>query len=97
MEREEAARIRLADQKDATAIADLAKGLLDWEQQLYPEMGPTSRWAGQAGEIRRQMRLSSTRFLVAEREGVVVGYVKVIVHRPPGMSEGAGTTLPRGE
>jgi len=93
MEREEVARIRLADREDATAIADLARGLLDWERQLYPEMGPTSRWAGQAGEIRRQMRLPSTQFLVAERGESVVGYVKVVVHRPPGLSERAGSTL----
>ena len=85
MEREGAAQIRLADREDASAIADLAKGLLDWERQLYPEMGPPSRWAGQAGEIRRQMKLPSTQFLVAERAGTVVGYVKVVVHCPPGM------------
>ena len=87
MEREEALRIRLANEGDASAIAELARGLLDWERQLYPGMGPLSRWAGEASEIRRQMRLSSTRFLVAEREGIVVGYVKAVVHRPLGVGD----------
>ena len=90
MERDDAAQIRLAVREDASAIADLAKELLEWERQLYPGMGPSSRWAGQAGEIRRQMGLPSTQFLVAEREGTVVGYVKVVVHRPPGMGGGGG-------
>jgi GNAT superfamily N-acetyltransferase len=73
--------IRHAGEEDATAIARLAWQLLNWERNLYPGMGSPTRWAGEAREIRRQMRFTTTRFLVAEHEGKIVGYVKAVIHR----------------
>lgn len=71
-------RIREADSGDCRAIGALALELLAVERRFYPEMGSPTPWAGSESEIRRQMRLPGSRFFVAEREGRIVGYVRVM-------------------
>lgn len=73
-------RIRAAQAEDATVLASLARQLLLYEKSLNETMGELTAWAASADELRKQMLRPSNRFFVAEKDGQVIGYVKVVVH-----------------
>src|SRR5262245_816800 len=72
--------VRLARLADAEELARLARELLVYEQQLNKTMGSLTAWAASATELRKQMRLANTKFFLAERDGQLVGYLKVIAY-----------------
>lgn len=74
---------REAREKDCRELAVLATSLLTYEHSLHPEMGALTPWAGSESEMLKQMRQPGTRFFVAERDGALVGYVKVVLHGAP--------------
>lgn len=43
-------------------------------------MGDLTPWAASAEEIRKQLLRPGARFFVAEKDGKIVGYIKVVVH-----------------
>lgn len=73
-------RIRAAQTEDATVLASLARQLLLYEKSLNETMGELTAWAASADELRKQLLRPSNRFFVAEKDGQVIGYVKVVVH-----------------
>ncbi|MFM8394496.1 MAG: GNAT family N-acetyltransferase [Acidobacteriota bacterium] len=73
-------RIRAAAADDAPGIGRLARELIRWEHSINPEIGEPTPWAGSPTEIRRQMEQPGTMFILAERKGVIVGYVKAVIH-----------------
>ena len=72
--------IRAACADDAEALASLARQLLLYEKSLNETMGELATWAASADELRKQMLRPSNRFFIAEKDGVVVGYLKVMIH-----------------
>lgn len=70
--------VRRARLADAEVLAALAYELLLYEQQLNAQMGTLTPWAASPTELRKQLRLPNTHFFVAEIEGEVVGYLKVL-------------------
>ena len=71
--------IRVAQTTDAEALAALSRQLLLYEKSLNETMGELTAWAASAEEIRKQLLRPNNRFFVAEKDGEVVGYIKVIV------------------
>lgn len=72
--------VRAARRGDAEALAQLSKELLHYEQQLNPLMGELTPWAATASELRKQMQQPNIKFFLAEREGELVGYLKVVAY-----------------
>jgi ribosomal protein S18 acetylase RimI-like enzyme len=72
--------VRAARRADAEALARLAKELLRYEQQLNQQMGELTPWAATASELRKQMQQPNIKFFLAERDGELVGYVKVVAY-----------------
>ncbi len=75
-----ALRIRAARNEDAGALASLARQLLVYEKSLNETMGDLTAWAASADELRKQMLRPANRFFVAEKDGDVIGYIKVVLH-----------------
>ena len=73
-------RIRAARSEDAGALASLARQLLVYEKSLNETMGDLTAWAASADELRKQLLRPANRFFVAEKNGEVIGYIKVMVH-----------------
>lgn len=73
-------RIRAARDGDADALASLARELLVYEKSLNETMGELTDWAASADELRKQMLRPANRFFVAEKDGKVIGYIKVVIH-----------------
>lgn len=71
--------IRAAQTSDAVALATLSRQLLLHEKSLNETMGELTRWAATETEIRKQLLRPNQRFFVAETDGEVIGYLKVIV------------------
>lgn len=71
--------IRNAQPLDAVTLAALSRQLLLYEKSLNETMGELTAWASSEEEIRKQLLRPSHRFFVAEKNGEVVGYIKVIV------------------
>lgn len=71
--------VRPASRADAQAIASLAHQLLIYENSLDRSMGELTSWASSPAEILKQMRQPGLRFFVAERDGEIIGYIKVMV------------------
>jgi GNAT superfamily N-acetyltransferase len=72
--------VRAARTSDATQIASLARQLLVYEKSLNETMGELTPWAADADEMRRQILRPNTKFFVAEKEGEIAGYIKVVLH-----------------
>jgi GNAT superfamily N-acetyltransferase len=72
--------IRPAGISDAESLATLAHELLLFEKSLNDAMGEVMPWAASPDELRKQLLRPNTRFFVAERFGIVIGYIKVQVH-----------------
>lgn len=72
--------VRAARLDDAEELARLTRELLLYEQQLNKAMGELNTWAANVAELRKQMRLPNTKFFLAERNGELVGYVKVVAY-----------------
>lgn len=73
-------RIRAARSEDAGALASLARQLLVYEKSLNETMGDLTAWAASADELRKQLLRPANRFFVAEKNGEVIGYIKVVIH-----------------
>src|SRR5215212_5652552 len=73
-------RIRAARSDDADALASLARQLLVHEKSLNETMGELTAWAASADELRKQMLRPANQFFVAEKDGEVIGYIKVAIH-----------------
>ncbi len=71
--------IRNAQPLDAATLAALSRQLLLYEKSLNETMGELTAWASSEEEIRKQLLRPNHRFFVAEKNGEVVGYIKVIV------------------
>lgn len=71
--------IRAAQMADAATLATLSRQLLLYEKSLNDTMGDLTRWAATEAEIRKQLARPNQRFFVAETNGEVIGYLKVIV------------------
>ncbi|MFN0108585.1 MAG: GNAT family N-acetyltransferase [Blastocatellia bacterium] len=80
--------IRVARTEDAESLASLSRQLLLYEKSLNDGMGELTGWAASAEEIRKQLLRPNTRFFVAEINGEVIGYLKLMVQ---------GRKLTRGE
>ena len=76
-------RIRTARTEDADALASLARQLLLYEKSLNETMGELTAWAASAEEVRKQILRPANRFFIAERDGEVIGYLKVTIHGQP--------------
>jgi ribosomal protein S18 acetylase RimI-like enzyme len=72
--------VRTARLDDAEELARLTRELLLYEQQLNQAMGELNTWAASVSELRKQMRLVNTKFFLAERNGELVGYVKIVAY-----------------
>lgn len=72
--------IRAARTEDAGALASLARQLLEHEKSLNETMGELTSWAASANEVRKQMLRPDNRFFVAEKDGQLIGYIKVVAH-----------------
>ncbi len=72
--------VRAARLDDAEGLAQLTKELLRYEQRLNQTVGELNAWAASTAEMRKQMRLANTKFFLAERNGELVGYVKVVAY-----------------
>lgn len=72
--------IREAGAKDCERIGKLALQLIRLEHSLNAGTGKPTPWAGSAAEIRKQMARATTKFLIAERDGELVGYARVDLH-----------------
>lgn len=72
--------IRVARLEDADALALLSRQLLEYEKSLNETMGELTAWAASAAELRKQMLRPGNRFFVAEKDGKVIGYIKVMIH-----------------
>lgn len=81
---ENGVRIRDGVPDDCPGIGQLARELIRWEHAINQEIGEPTPWAGNESEIRKQMEQAGTRFIVAERDGEIVGYVKAVIHRGGG-------------
>lgn len=73
-------QIRAACTDDAEALALLARQLLEYEKSLNESMGELTGWAASADEVRKQIRRPGNQFFVAEKDGSVVGYIKVVIY-----------------
>lgn len=73
-------RIRTARAEDADALAWLARQLLLYEKSLNETMGELTAWAAGPDEVRKQLLRPANRFFIAEKNGEVVGYLKVTIH-----------------
>mgnify|MGYP002784235143 CR=1 FL=1 len=71
--------IRAAQMADAATLATLSRQLLLHEKSLNETMGELTRWAATETEIRKQLVRPNQRFFVAETDGEVIGYLKVMV------------------
>lgn len=71
--------IRTAQMSDAAALAMLSRQLLLYEKSLNETMGELTAWAATESEIRKQLLRPNHRFFVAEINGEVIGYIKVMV------------------
>jgi len=71
--------IRAAQTTDAAALATLSRQLLLYEKSLNETMGELTAWAATEAEIRKQLLRPNQRFFVAEINGEVIGYIKVMV------------------
>lgn len=72
--------IRVARATDAGALAALSRQLLLYEKSLNNTMGELTVWASSEAEIRKQLLRPNSRFFIAEKDGEVIAYVKVMVH-----------------
>jgi len=72
--------IREATANDSERIGELALQLIRLEHSLNAGTGEPTPWAGSAAEIRKQMARTTTKFLIAERNGELVGYTRVDLH-----------------
>lgn len=72
--------IRVARATDAGALAALSRQLLLYEKSLNNTMGELTVWASSEAEIRKQLLRPNNRFFIAEKDGEVIAYVKVMVH-----------------
>jgi len=72
--------IRDAVADDCGSIGALAIQLVHLEHSLNAGIGEPTPWAGSAAEIRKQMARPSTKFMVAEREGKIIGYARIDLH-----------------
>lgn len=77
---EKSLSVRAAQADDATQLASLARQLLIYEKSLNETMGELTSWSADIDEIRKQMLRPNTRFFVAEKEGEIAGYIKVVIH-----------------
>jgi ribosomal protein S18 acetylase RimI-like enzyme len=75
--------VRAARRGDAEALARLSKELLRYEQQFNHQMGELTPWAATAPELRKQIQQPHIKFFLAEREGELVGYLKVVAYGLP--------------
>jgi GNAT superfamily N-acetyltransferase len=72
--------VRAARVGDAAQIASLAQELLTFEKSLNDTMGELTSRAANTDEIHQQLFQSNTKFFIAEKEGEVIGYIKVLIH-----------------
>lgn len=72
--------VRAARLTDAPALAQLARELLHYEQSLNQQMSPLTPWAATPTELRKQLRQPHIKFFLAEREGELIGYLKVVAY-----------------
>ncbi|MGH9803308.1 MAG: GNAT family N-acetyltransferase [Blastocatellia bacterium] len=71
--------IRAARTEDAESLSALSRQLLLYEKSLNDGMGELTGWAANTDEIRKQLLRPNNRFFVAEKDGQVIGYIKVMV------------------
>ncbi|HQR34208.1 MAG TPA: GNAT family N-acetyltransferase [Blastocatellia bacterium] len=71
--------IRAAKTNDAESLAALSRQLLLYEKSLNEAMGELTGWAASAEEIRKQLLRPNNRFFLAEKNGEVIGFIKVMV------------------
>lgn len=71
--------VRPATRADADAIAGMARQLLLYEHSLERSMGDLTEWAGSSREILKQMSRPNLCFFVAESDGQIAGYIKVMI------------------
>lgn len=69
--------IRAAVLEDAPAIAALAHGLLAHEQAFSAGSEEFPPWVNESLEVQKQIVRTDIRFFVAEKWGVIAGYIKV--------------------
>lgn len=72
--------IRAAQMNDAEALASLSRQLLVYEKSLNETMGDLTSWAASVVELRKQLLRPNNQFFVAERNGGIVGYLKLAIH-----------------
>lgn len=72
--------VRAARLADAPALARLTRDLLQFERELNQQMGALTPWAATPSELRKQLRQPHIKFFLAEREGELLGYLKVVAY-----------------
>lgn len=75
--------IRAARAEDAESLAALSRELLLYEKSLNAAMGELTGWAASPEEIRKQLLRPNNRFFVAEKNGELIGYIKVMIQGRP--------------
>ncbi|MBP6822505.1 MAG: GNAT family N-acetyltransferase [Acidobacteria bacterium] len=76
---QESSLVRAARTDDAESLSALSRQLLLYEKSLNTGMGELTGWASSTEEIRKQLLRPNNRFFVAEKNGEVIGYIKVMV------------------
>jgi GNAT superfamily N-acetyltransferase len=76
---QESLLVRAARTEDAESLSALSRQLLLYEKSLNTGMGELTGWAASTEEIRKQLLRPNNRFFVAEKNGDVIGYIKVMV------------------
>ncbi len=71
--------IRAAQTDDAESLAALSRQLLLYEKSLNETMAELTGWAASAEEIRKQLLRPNNCFFIAEKQGEVIGYIKIMV------------------
>jgi len=72
--------IRIARLEDAETLSHLSRQLLLYEKSLNETMGELTAWAASVVEMRKQILRPANKFFVAEKQGQVVGYLKLTLY-----------------